>query len=604
MIISKLINRSRHRRYYLTGDAAAACFCSSSGFSAERGVQEARLQETASMVCDTIRRRPRWESSILSLFPSTSGIFHPNCISFVIRGLSGSNPLLSFRYFLWLSTTSSSISLDPETAASFLGALATARAWRAALHAIRSMKCLAEPALLNSFVLHVCSDTRSMYRDKTLLHDLCDVIETNSNSISLPSWNSALSASLRMENTDIFHQLYTKLIESGINPDAETASYLIRALCRDGEPIEAFHVLRDVSRKGVIPDVVSLTQLISYFSKAGNFGRVSGILHLMIAGGSPPDLFTYQAIIHALCDRAGGTIMVDEAFRIFRDLKMKGYFCDVVTYTTMINGFCMSRRMEEAWLLWYEMVAMGIQPNHYTYNAIINGYCKAGDINNARNMYDKMLSKGFKESTLSCNTMLYGICFNGRMAEAITMFHEMPKRGIERDLITYNTLIQGLCREGKTSDAIEFYSRLIAAGIKPSISTYTPLIVSLCNEKQVTFATELMEVMEAQGLEPLVCMNDFIIVGFCHLGDAEKGMAWLEKMLQSNLKPQAETLNRLVECLSLLGRVDDALQLVYNMLESSYILGSTICHLIISKLCREDSYQAGLDLDDIMVIDR
>ncbi|KAI0500059.1 hypothetical protein KFK09_018267 [Dendrobium nobile] len=609
MILSKLPSKSTRLRrcrfhFNLASDSSSARPFSSSTISTEKNDPTTQFQKTASNVCEVIRRKPRWESSILSLFPpSTSGIFHSICISLVIRRLSDSNPLLSFRYLLWLSSTSSSISLDPEAAGSFLNALSASRAWKPALHAIRSVKCLSEFSVLDPFVFHLCSDTRSIYCDNNLLYDLCDILESHSTELSLPSWNSILYASLITEKTDLFHRFYSMMIESGTDPDASTAGYLIRALCRDGEPTVAYHVLRDVSRKRIIPDVVSITQLISAFSKGGNFGRVSEILHLMIASGSQPDLFTYQEIINALCDGAGRTAMVDEAFRIFNDLKLKGYACDVVTYTTMIDGLCKSGRMEEALLLWSEMVANGIRPNNYTYNAIINGYCKSGNIDHARKIYDEMLSKGFKESTVSCNTMLAGLCLHGRLADAINLFAEMPKRGIHHDVITYNTLIQCLCKEGKTSDAIELYSSMLATSIKPSISTYTPLIMILCEEGRMTDAMELIKIMEAQGLEPLVCSNDFIISGFCRVGDAEKGMAWLSRMLQGNLKPRAETMDRLVECLCSLGQVDCALQVMKKMFDISYSVGSSVCHLLISKLCAVDSYQACQLLDEIVLVE-
>ncbi|XP_020572745.1 pentatricopeptide repeat-containing protein At5g18950 [Phalaenopsis equestris] len=607
MFKSKLpAKTTRHRSssFYFAGDHFVRRPFSSSATSTEKNDRTSQLHETASKVCDVIRRQPRWELSFRSLFPPTSAIFHPNCISLVIHHLSDSNPLLSFRYLLWLSSTSSTFSLDPEAAASFLNALAACRSWRSALHAIRLVKGLNNVSVLDTFVLHLCSDTRSIYRDKNLLYELRDVVENHSTKLSLRSWNSILSASLISEKTDLFHSCYAMMIAAGTTPDASTAGYLIRALCRDGEPNEAYHVLRDVSRKGIIPDVVSTTQLISSFSKAGDFGRVSAILHLMIACGSQPDLLTYQEIIHALCDGAGGATMVHEAFRIFTDLKLKGYACDVVMYTSMIHGLCKICRMGEALLLWSEMIAKGIQPNNYTYNAVINGYCKAGNMDHARKLYAEMLSTGFEESTVSCNTMLAGLCLNDMLADAINLFSEMPNRGIMRDVITYNILIHCLCKEGKTSDAIELYSSLLATSIKPSVSTYTPLIMALCEECRATEAVELMKLMKAQELEPLVCSNDVIIAGFCKLGDAENGMTWLFKMLQSNLKPRAETMNRLVECLCSLGLVDYALQVVKTTFDINYSLASSVCHVLISKLCEVDSSRSCELLDEVVLMER
>ncbi|KAG0461844.1 hypothetical protein HPP92_020320 [Vanilla planifolia] len=605
-------NKSGCGPFHLAGNSFWFRLFSSSGISEVQNEQEAALiQSTASKVCETIRRRPRWEGFLLSLFnPSSSGILHPTCISLVICRLSDSNPLLALRYYLWLTSSFSDFTIDPPAAASLLSALARSRAWRAAFHAIRSTKILADISIFNSFVVQLCSDIRSIHRDKNLLDNLCHVLEGHFHptsclhtSLSLVSWNSTLSASLKAERIDLFQRFYAMMIESGTAPDAPTAGYLIRAFCRECRPMEAYHVLRDLSRNGIIPDVVSLTELVASFAKVGNFGKVSEILHLMIAGGCSPDLFTYQGVIHGLCNVASGETMVDEGFRIFCEIKVRGYAPDVVTYTTMIDGLCKSGRMDDACLLWSEMIAKGMQPNSYTYNAIINGYCKSGDLEKAQKLYDEMLSKGLEESTVSCNTMIAGMCMKGMLAEAIKLFDTMPKKGIEHDLITFNTLIQGLCKVSRTSDAIELYLRMAALGIRPSVSTYTPLIQVLCEEGQVTDAMELLKLMEAEGLEPLVCTNDCIIKGFCRIGKAEEGMAWLSKMLHSNLKPRSETVNKLVECLSSLGLVDDALQVVNIMFGIGYSLGSSVCHLIISKLCGNASYQTGHVLNEIILME-
>ncbi|PKA54037.1 Pentatricopeptide repeat-containing protein [Apostasia shenzhenica] len=587
MIGASLRSKSScHRRFRLPNDASASRTHSSSGVFPDNDAEDGdRLRETAAKICDTIRRQPRWEGFILSVFPpSTSNILHPTCINLVLCSLSSSNPPLALRYLTWLCSSGSSISVDPEAASSLLNILAQARAWRSALHAIRSFKFSADPSVLSSFVLHLCRDRRLIGREKCLLHDLCDVLEIHSQ-LSLPAWNSALSASLAADRMDLFQRLYAFMIGSGVAPDATTAGFLIRALCREDKPEEAYQVLRHVSKEKIVPNVFSINRLISAFSESGNFGRVSQILHLMIATGCPPDLVTYQTILHGLC--SGGVAgMVDEGLRIFSDLKLKGYKPDVVTYTTMIDGLSKVGRISAALSLWSEMVAKGMRPNEYTYNAVINGYCKSGNLDKARKLYDEMLSKGHKESTVSCNTLIAGLCSNGRTTEAINLFHKMPKKGVERDLITYNTVIQALCKVGKTPEATEFYSRMIAEGINPTVSTYTPLIMALCHDGRVEDATELIGLMETQGLQHPVCMNDFIIFGFCKVGRMEDAMEWLMKMMRSNLKPKNETLNQLVKSFSALGRVDDALKLVNHMYDSGYRLRRPVCFLLLCKLCR------------------
>ncbi|KAJ0974636.1 hypothetical protein J5N97_016601 [Dioscorea zingiberensis] len=561
--------------------------------SAEGGEQQAMLAETAKRVCEIIRTTPRWESQLLSLLPS-SHIFHHDCIRLV---LSSANPLLSLRYFLWLSSSSSSpspCSLDPTP---LLDSLARAKAWGPAMHAIRSTKCLPEQQVLHSLLLRLCDDELAVDHAFELLSLL------ESPSLPLPTWNAALSSSLRAGRTDLFWRFYRSMMQSGASGGDEcTASLLIQAFCKENKLLDAYGLLREASRNGIMPDVASITVLVSGFSKAGNYGKVSELLHLMIAGGRPPDIFTYQTIIHGLCANGMG----DEAFRIFNDLKVRGYAPDTVTYTSMIDGLCKMGLMDEAMTLWHEMTSKGLKPNHYTYGALLNGYCKSGDLDHAWKVYDEMLVQGHKESTITCNMMIAGLCLQGRMVEAMDLFEEMPKKGIEPDVITHNTLIQGFCKDGNSiSDAKNLYKQLLAKGLRPSVSTYTPMIRALCQEGSMADAVAMMtDMVEVRGLVPLVRTHDDIIAGFCKLGEAEEGLSWFHRMLKGKLKPREDTLNILVECLSSVGRVDDALLVSNSMLELGYSPGEPACHQLVSALCcKTNKHTAQQWLDDILVDD-
>ncbi|XP_074581292.1 uncharacterized protein LOC141837821 [Curcuma longa] len=554
-----------------------------------------QVTESAERVCEIIITRPRWESSLLSRF-SPSVLFHPTCVCQVLRLLSSKNPMLSLRYLLWLSSHPDAPPADPEASASLLFALADVRAWKAALLAIRTMKCQPDARALESFLLRLIVNERC---GRDVMVEAIALVNTNLTYYSVPLsiWNTSLSSCLRSKRTDLVWRSYESMMQAGVAGDASTAGYLIQAFCIENKLDDAYRLLREVSMKGLIPDVISITKLIAEFSKDGNFGNVSELLHLMIAGGCMPDIFTYQSIIQGLCENG----KVHDGFHIFNNLKLRGYDPDLVTYTTMIDGLCKTGKMVVAWNLWLEMIGKGLKPNAYAYNVIINGYCKARDLSRAQNLYNEMGSAGLSESIMSCNTMISGLCLEGRMEEALNMFEEMPNKGIEPDVITYNTLIQGFCNEGNTTEANKLYKKLFSMGLKPSVSTYTPLIWTLCKEGNVLDAVELIKCMKEKNLEPLVCTNDFVVDGFCEVGKVEEAMSWLVNMLENNLKPKKGTINKLLVCLTKNHIVDDALLVLNNLFKLGYSLDIHICYLLIDQLCRDTRTQSTLQVEEILL---
>ncbi|WOL02519.1 pentatricopeptide repeat-containing protein [Canna indica] len=558
------------------------------------GGQRQNLAETAKRVCEAVLRRPRWGGFLLSEF-SPSELSHPDCVRLVLCHLSSVKPLFSLHYLIWLSSHSDAAAADAKASAFLLEGLANAKAWKAAMVAIRSTNCQPDPPALESFLTRLIL-SKSGTPDEVL--EAISLLKAHlCYSPPLAVWNSALSASLRAGRTDVVWRLYDMMLQSRIDSDAATAGYLVQAFCVDNKLDDAYRLLREVSRNGVVPDVVSITKLIAGFCKDGNYGKVSELIHLMIAGGCLPDIFTYQSIIHGLCRSGNG----DEGFRIFKEIKLRGYALDLVTYTTMIDGLCKMGRMVDARNLWMEMVANGIEPNEYTYNVIIYGYCKAGDLTMAQKLYHEMCSIGFRESTVSCNIMIAGLCLHGRTEEALRMFEGMPTKGMKPDIITYNTLIQGFCKEGRIVKANKLYEKLLLVGLQPSTSTYTPLIQSLCEEGNMHGAVELMRCMKEKGLEPLVCTNDFIINGFCEAGKGDEGMAWLVNMLENNLRPQRVTINRLLEWLVNNTRVDDALLVLNATFGIGYTLQTSTCYLLVNQLCQENQGQAALQIKEILL---
>ncbi|KAJ4763050.1 hypothetical protein LUZ62_073425 [Rhynchospora pubera] len=370
--------------------------CTAASPTSSQEHPDADLLRTSKSILHAILTKPRFETLLPSLYPS-SLLLNPSCISLTISLLSHSHPLLSIRYLLFLSNL-------PRSAPSPLSLYSPA------------LTSLFLPLLLEKHppgftaaVLGFISDSSFLFSDKVR--------------------HASLSAALRIRHPDLVFKIHEKMPCC----DRFTHGLLIRAMCVQGRLKEAYCFLKDGLKSGFVPDVLALTKLVSGFSKVGNFGMVSHLLHLMIQVGVMPDAYTYQSLINGLCHHG----LIEEALRVFNEIKFRGYKIDLVTYSTIIN---------------------------------------VGDFNMAQKVYDEMLMKGLKESTVSYNVMIGGLALHGRTDEALKLFDEMPRRGIARDVVTYNTLIQAFCRAKEVDKAINLYSEVISSGMEPRASTFTPII--------------------------------------------------------------------------------------------------------------------------------
>ncbi|KAK7396594.1 hypothetical protein VNO78_17716 [Psophocarpus tetragonolobus] len=401
-------------------------------------------------ICRITRTKPRWEDTLLALYPS----FNFADPSFFLLYLNHqNNAFLSLRFFHWLCS-SCGFSPDQSSCNDLFRKLVDAGACRAAKSLLDCPGFSPEPDSLESYIQ--CLSSAGM------VEDAVDMLKGVNFCSSVATWNASLVACLRAGRTDLVWILYKKMMESGVvaSINVETIGYLIMAFCAKNKVFKGYVLLRELLDNGLCPDKVVFNALISGFGKAGQYARVSEILHIMIAKQCSPDISTYQEVVNGLLKRKNS-----EGFRVFNDLKDRGYFPDRVMYTTVMKGLCEMGRLGEARKLWFEMIKKGFQPNKYTYNVMMHGYCKIGDLVEARKIFEDMRGRGFAESTVSYRTMISGLCLHGRIDEAQSLFDEMFQKGIVRDLTTYNSLIKGLCKKGELVKAKKLLNELLESDV-------------------------------------------------------------------------------------------------------------------------------------------
>ena len=68
---------------------------------------------------------------------------------------------------------------------------------------------------------------------------------------------------------------------------------------------------------------------------------------------------------------------------------------ELLTFNTMINGFCKKGDMESANLLFYKMIdEVDCLPDTVTFTILIDGYCRKGEFEKAMMYMDKMVKGG------------------------------------------------------------------------------------------------------------------------------------------------------------------------------------------------------------------
>ncbi|KAF6147141.1 hypothetical protein GIB67_036860 [Kingdonia uniflora] len=135
----------------------------------------------------------------------------------------------------------------------------------------------------------------------------------------------------------------------------------------------------------------------------------------------------------------------------------RGIKPNIVTYNAFIHGLSNAAKMEEAVRLWDELKIEGPVPDIFIYSVMINGYCKAKKLEVGEKLFNEVHTQKF---AVVCNPLIRGYCENGNMLEAFRLPDQMKSRGIALTVVTYSTLTHGLCAVGRVEEAKNFIDEM------------------------------------------------------------------------------------------------------------------------------------------------
>ncbi|KAL6203493.1 hypothetical protein ACLB2K_027193 [Fragaria x ananassa] len=163
---------------------------------------------------------------------------------------------------------------------------------------------------------------------------------------------------------------------------------------------------------------------------------------------------------------------------------------------------------------------LGLQPDVAAYNTLINGFVLKNRIQEATGIFSKMLLGGHcVPNMVSFSTILKGLCRKGDNRAAIQFLRKIEERGCQPNVVSYSTIIDSLCKETLVVDAMNLFSEMISRGIAPDVVTYTSVIQGVCDIVQWQEATKLLNEMASININPNIVTYNILVDGLCKDGE-------------------------------------------------------------------------------------
>ncbi|CAM8990738.1 unnamed protein product [Rhodiola kirilowii] len=292
---------------------------------------------------------------------------------------------------------------------------------------------------------------------------------------------------------------------------------MIRAYVHSSNPVdgvEIFFAMRESSFLA-LPDKFTYPFIFKACARLRMFHlgmQIYGLVHKL---GLVSDLYVHHSFMSmcCLCGESG------YAYKVFERMRER----DVVSWTSMIDGFVDDNRPLDAIRLFDKMLEAGVEPNDVTIVAVLGACAEVGALATGKRVHELVeeIGLGTRANVSTALIDMYAKC--GCLDSATRVFDGVVKKD---NLCVWTAMICGIGSHGKGRDAIDIFKKMLKLDVRPDERTMTALLSACRNAGLVKESLGYMRDMKKRysirpALQHYGCLVD-MLARAGQLDDAEK----------------------------------------------------------------------------------
>ncbi|KAK7336691.1 hypothetical protein VNO77_17237 [Canavalia gladiata] len=290
----------------------------------------------------------------------------------------------------------------------------------------------------------------------------------------------------------LFHRIH--------QPNTYMWNTMIRGNCKAQFPTMAFSFLLHMLRRRVQLDSRTFVFALKA-CKQFSTGLEGESVHCVVRKfGFGSELLVRNGLVHFYADRG----LLEHARQVFDESSYR----DVITWTTMIDGYAAHNCSDEAMGLFGLMLGSAVEPNEVTliavlsacsqkgdigmgksihenvekknmscslslHNALLDMYVKCGSLMAARELFDRMETR----DVFSWTSMVNGYAKCGDLESARSFFDQTPQKNV----VCWSAMIAGYSQNNQPKESLKLFHEMIGAGVVPVEHTLVS-VLSACGQ--------------------------------------------------------------------------------------------------------------------------
>ncbi|KAL0360604.1 UNVERIFIED_CONTAM: Pentatricopeptide repeat-containing protein, mitochondrial [Sesamum radiatum] len=333
---------------------------------------------------------------------------------------------------------------------------------------------------------------------------------------------------------------------------------IIAELARSGDSVEALKAFSSMRKSALKPNRSTFPCAIKSCSALCDLASGKQAHQQAFVFGYGSDLFVSSALIdmYSKCGQLG------DARVVFDEISMR----NVVSWTSMINGYVQNDCAREALLLFKELLAeesgaawrrmgvhgfvikRGLNEVLGVGNTLIDAYAKCGLVEFSKKVFDEMNEKDL----ISWNSMIAVCAQHGLGEDAIGVFQSMVWSEVEYNAVTLSAVLLACAHSGALRTGKGIHTQVVKMNLESNVIVGTSIIDMYCKCGRVNSARRAFDRMNEKNVKSWSAM----IAGYGMHGKAREALEVLSDMIQAGIKPNSITFVSVLSACCHAGLVD------------------------------------------------
>ncbi|CAI0403385.1 unnamed protein product [Linum tenue] len=267
---------------------------------------------------------------------------------------------------------------------------------------------------------------------------------------------------------------------------------------------------------------------------------------------------------------------------------------ETILWNVMIRGYAFNGPVENALLLFDEMLQRGVKPHNYTYPYVISSCCEYGWYREAEIVHCQIVKSGFESNPSVANSLFnmylkMPACYAkaGEVANARELFDSMPERNViswtsmigvyadagdletarqvfdempHRNVVSWNSMISCYIHHSKFEETLSLFLQMQSEGLLPDGYTFVSALLACSKLGDLEFG-RYVHCLIRDWSQLRVMVGTALVEMYAQCGDVNRSFSIFTKIGNKDVF----CWNVMIRSLAIHGRAEDAIKLFWSM---------------------------------------